>query len=197
MITEGLLPGELRVISRLPLLQPQLIIDVGSSYGHYSTLVEAACPFATVEGFDPQNGDSAIGATNGELELVIYPTCPQRSSGVKAYTDKVEGFSVKRTVPLRRLDNLFYGRQIDFLKADVEGMEWDVMMGLGTLRPRLVQFEYGWAGEFAGVLSDDFRRLFASWGYVMRELDFVGTEDAKSCYYNYLAGPNSVVEKFF
>jgi len=193
----NLLPGELRVISRLPLLEPKVLVDVGSSFEEYSLAMQEVCPLAQIYSFDPQSGTPAIGKENGTLEMTLYPTAPARGSGVKAYTDNVSGPFLKRIVPLCRLDTLLPGVQIDFLKADVEGMEWDVLQGLGSLRPRLIQFEYSWATEFTGKSWDDFKKFFQGWGYVMRELDFVGSEDAQSCFYNFLAGPNSLVEKFF
>jgi FkbM family methyltransferase len=193
-----LLPGELRVIYRLPLLNPKLLIDVGSAFGEYTDSMRDVCPEAKIFSYDPQAGTPAIGAEDGELNMVLFPSVPDRSSGVKVYTDMITGGPrVERVVPLKRLDTLHPDVEIDFLKIDVEGMEWDVLEGLGKLRPKLVQFEHGWADRYAGHGVSQFMDFFRSWNYVTRELDFENFGDAEDTYYNYLAGPSELVRKFF
>lgn len=184
-----LLPGEIALIPHLAVLHPQLLVDVGSGFEEYTNLLRQHFPSAEVHSFDPQSGTPAIGGRDGEVVFRVFPGCPQRSTGASNYRDQIEGFSLVRKVPVRRLDTLFPGRQIDFLKIDVEGMEWDVLEGLGVLRPTLVQFEYGFATELEGHPLTHFGALFHSWGYTIQQIDW----DAN--YGNWLAGTPETLSK--
>jgi hypothetical protein len=54
--------------------------------------------------------------------------------------------------------------QIDFLKIDVEGAEWDVLRGFESMLSRgairAVQFEYGYANVLTKHMLRDFHQLF-------------------------------------
>jgi len=187
----SLLAGELRVIDRLGLLDPKLMVDVGSCFGEHGILLRPKYPELRVLEFDPQNGTCALGAEDGELELSVFPYVPERSSGAKKYLEQLQAdLVVHRKVPMFRLDS-FFTEEIDFLKVDVEGMEMDVLLGLGDLRPSLVQFEFGFANTMAGLSLADFYRFFRPWGYEVLQLDWEGN------YGNWLAAPPALLKKFF
>lgn len=54
-----------------------------------------------------------------------------------------------RSVIIRRLD--YYFKEIDMLHIDVEGGEYQVLLGLGNVRPKIISLEYlidgGWVGQ--------------------------------------------------
>jgi FkbM family methyltransferase len=137
------------------LAEPFVLIDVGVQGGEnirWGPLGD----YLTVYGFDPiaevidrltreKAGRPnrhyyclAVGNTDGEMPLYYNPANPTASS---VYQQGRSRFGVQTTeqvrmIPMRRLDTLFADGLIpkaDFLKADVEGYEKDVLLGARDL----------------------------------------------------------------
>jgi len=186
-----LLPGELELIARLGVLNPKIVVDVGAGWGEYTQTVKQFYHQIQIASFDPQSGTPAIGDEDGELELLVFPHVPYRTTGCARYKASLEPtFSFTRKVPLRRLDSLF-SEQIDLLKIDVEGMEMEVLRGLGQLRPTIIQFEFGFANTCQGLTLGEFANFFTPWGYDLFQLDWDST------YGNFLAATAESIKALY
>jgi FkbM family methyltransferase len=143
-----------------------LVFDVGSHVGdRVASLRRLGCRVVAIE---PQPGpmrvlrllfgrsravtlvQAAVGATEGTLQLhlnLANPTVATGSTDFIAAADGAPGWEGQRwsrrlTVPLTTLDALIarHGRPA-FVKIDVEGLEDEVLRGLGTAVPAL-SFEF-------------------------------------------------------
>lgn len=186
---DDLFPGERKVLEKLGQVKPpEFMVDVGCSWGAWTEGAQVYCPTARVESFDPQSGTPALGAYNGEMAIYLTPNIPYLATGILTWGEQLQTYKILRTVPVRRLDSFTFPH-IDFLKIDVEGMEWEVLEGLGILRPGLVQFEWGAIHTFRDQPLQKFVDFFLSWAYPVVEIDWLGT------YGNYLAGPEELVKR--
>jgi len=165
----ALLEPELEVLAQLaPWLAPRVAIDVGAHHGKFTRLLLEAG--FTVHAMEPNPearaelerrlGDregltvhpAAAGAEDGTAELRLvadangyFPDPSQFSSlaGLPLPDGLSHAGSVR--VPVRRLDSLVREAGLpppSVVKIDAEGIDLDVLRGLGELRPALVQAEF-------------------------------------------------------
>jgi FkbM family methyltransferase len=86
-----------------------------------------------------------------------------------------EGLAFADTVdvPVRTIEALVKSGelppQIDFLKVDTEGFDLEVIKGLGSLRPAVVQTEF-WGDDFLFVHNEKNRENLVSSAEIIREL---------------------------
>jgi FkbM family methyltransferase len=138
-----------------------LMVDVGANVGLYS--IAAAKRGAEVVAFEPdgfnartlrrharmnrvrervQVIEAAVGEGLGALPFAV------RGSPVSGAADLYLGATTDfKVVPVLSLDAVLYGRKIDLMKVDVEGMEGSVLRGATQLlndpkrRPRILLIE--------------------------------------------------------
>lgn len=172
--------GEQWFVEKLAKTRPLLCIDVGANVGHYSkALLEATG--ATVFAFEPlpgafidlsnlsrfygqriQSFNMALGNTSG-LSNLYYGDSKSELASLSKEVNSIEyvGASNKSKMEVRveRLDYFFeelrkVADEIDFLKIDVEGLEFEVLDGskkiLEEMKPKLIQLEFNYHQLFRG-----------------------------------------------
>lgn len=163
--------GEAWFVNQLAQTKPLLCVDIGANVGDYSRSLLSSTS-ATVFAFEPLPGafseletllndfperfrpfELAISNTAGDADL--YFGDPK--SGLASLSKEVNqieyvGDSNTSSVRVRaeKLDHYFdsfmgVAQEIDFMKIDVEGFEWEVLDGaketLVRMRPKFVQLE--------------------------------------------------------
>jgi FkbM family methyltransferase len=192
--------GEQAFIDLLAKFNPALCIDVGANTGYYSqTLLESTN--TKVIAFEPQPVafralqdlaarfperlvaiNTGVGNENTQLELYYS----EESSELASFSREINeiphvGAVNKNTieVPVVTLDSYFSdarralgAREIDLLKIDTEGFEYEVLAGATTtikqLRPKFIQLEYNWHQLFRTRSLYSFATLLE--GYVPYQL---------------------------
>lgn len=179
--------GELRFLRSYLRNRPSpLVLDVGANVGGWSAWVRAANPTAEIHAFEPSPSafaalerrggvkalNVACGSTAGRAALFDY--ADHRGSvhaslvrGVLQATDTVKITS--SDVDVIRLDDYLaqLGHpQVDLLKIDVEGNEFDVLLGakasLEAGKIEAIQFEFNEMNVRSRVFMQDFLDLLAS-----------------------------------
>jgi FkbM family methyltransferase len=108
----------------------------------------------------------AVGDANGEATL----TLPRDTNFGMFTLGKVEGDESFK-VPVRRIDDIVGGRRIDFIKMDIEGSEYQALLGaketLKSRPPILIELNEA-ALNGCGSSSSQVKQLLASAGYTGR-----------------------------
>jgi len=125
----------------------------------------------------------ALGELEGELEMVAHSLVKPKFGWVNARKPfrndpSLKECRVKFRVPMKRLDSIL--SRVDFIKVDVEGMEFQVLKGCGdAIRKAYIVVElHGW-GEYDQKelikYLERTHRLTSPWreGYVLQHLYFV------------------------
>jgi FkbM family methyltransferase len=183
--------GELRLIQRIARTNPKWCIDIGANIGDYSAALLARTS-ARVIAFEPlpaafdrlrtlaaRTGErfipvhSGVGREVGELEL-RFSSDESVLASFSPVVDQVSYVDAKslrsHKVQITTLDEYVLGAnspltvdQIDLLKIDVEGFEYEVLQGaarvIAEMRPRVIQIEYNWHQLFTGHSLLDFAKL--------------------------------------
>ncbi len=164
--------GEERFVRLLGLTNPRFCIDIGANRGAYSALllqhtnaeVLAFEPLPTTfehlrklsltypDRFSAEN--NGVGDSDSELELHYgEDTALASFSREVNEIDYVGSTNVNSvTVPVFSLDSYLaqHGRikEVDFIKIDTEGFEYEVLQGardtIAELRPKFIQIEFNW-----------------------------------------------------
>lgn len=177
--------GERYLMTRLSAVQHELImVDVGANIGDYSILLKRACPRSIIYAFEPhrktflslqnaatKNGFEAINAGCGEIpgtanlfdyegemdgsqHASIYKEAIEQTHGSVATSHEVEVTTIDLFMAERGL------RQIDFLKVDTEGNEFNVLRGaeaaIGNGGIKAIQFEFNAMNVFSRTYFRDF-----------------------------------------
>ena len=161
--------GELRVIKLMGIMKPKCVFDVGANKGEWSHLIASYYPNSNIHAFEivpltfnelKRNlktfsnvhlNDFGLGDANsyvdifdlGEKFCCKATAFPLKSSNEDvAYYKNVTSCKVKKAsdyISCNKID------AIDFVKLDVEGMEYKVLKGFeGDIeKARAVQFEHG------------------------------------------------------
>lgn len=185
--------GEAWLITRLGMVNPKVVFDVGANTGKYCKMVKSAIPGTSVWCFEPVAETfellrkAVAEFTNVHLvqsglfteakKLVIhkYPShthaslfelkaVPYASTGVEEI-DLIQG------------DTFINSQGIDFidmLKLDIEGAEMGALLGFTNAfqhkKIRLVQFEYGYINITTKNLLIDYYEFFRNHGYLVGKL---------------------------
>lgn len=133
---------------------PKVIFDVGANVGNYSRKILEYFD-AEVHAFEPNSNSfahlktlpncviknqSAVSDTDGTATLHF-----RSEMDVKASLDVSVTQGHQMEVRSVRLETYCRDRrikQVDFLKIDTEGFEREVLLGMGDLRPKYIQFEF-------------------------------------------------------
>ena len=170
-------------------LPNRVLLDAGANVGDFTDVVSSAG--YRVYSFEPfpaafdrlktrmtsrsnvKTFNFALGSTETTLPLyVASESGEERRDDPSLYNTfrphfVRESLSFAETVdvPVRTIESLVKGgelpEQIDFLKADTEGFDLEVIKGLGDIRPTVVQIEF-WGDEFVFVRSAENRDSLVS-----------------------------------
>lgn len=168
-----------------------IVVDVGAHLGNYSKAVFSANKNSIVFAFEPHPKtykrlisnvvspnfkafNLAVGSKNGILELFDYD--PEGSSHASLYKDVIKVLHKREYIsfPIEVvvLDD-FLEKQgiqnIDLLKIDTEGNEFDVLLGcekfLKDKRIKAIQFEFNEMNIISNVRFKDFWDYLKGYGY--------------------------------
>ena len=138
-------------IKRILKTPPSVIIDAGANVGSVSLELNYWFPEAAIYAFEPiQNTFNllvkqstgknnihpfclGLGSQNEEVEILLSSEDTINSLKIKDVRDGIIG---KENITITRLDDFLQERSIphiDILKIDVEGFEFDVLNGCGSL----------------------------------------------------------------
>jgi FkbM family methyltransferase len=212
--------GELTVLKKIVKLNPSAtIIDGGANIGSYSLMINQLGSGSRVYSFEPvkstfeklkknvANYNNIIPVEKGlykenctkEINIFISDThsslydiqgLPYESSG-------------KQTIELVSGDDFMKDHkisEIDFLKIDIEGAEFDAILGFekniakGTIKA--IQFEYGYINISTKKLLIDYYDYFESKGYILGKI-FPKTVEFRKYEFKYedFIGPNFIAVK--
>ncbi len=180
--------GEWTVLKKLAQFSPGVIIDAGANVGNYAQMAHRACPGATIYAFEPVPSTFQTLVENTERIPAIHPLCQGLFSQEEQKTINlfdshthsslydIQGINYaptqQQTINLLRGDDFLNQndvKQVDFLKMDVEGAEYEVLLGFEeSLKKGLIttiQFEYGYINISTKKLLIDFYQLLESHGY--------------------------------
>jgi FkbM family methyltransferase len=164
-----------------------VVLDIGANAGHYAMKIRELAPTSRVYAFEAHPGvfrtlsangakfgfsafNLACGSVNGQTALFDYVGAGG-SENATVYRDVIEqihhGEPEKFETRSVKLDDLVKELgigKIDLVKIDVEGAEYDVLLGLqrclgeGTIAA--VQFEFNEMNVVSKVFFRDFVRIF-------------------------------------
>lgn len=187
--------GEWRVLRLLADMQPQCAFDVGAHTGDWSRALARLYPQCRIHAFEivPStynqllksiSGWPTISANNyglsdqpGEVEIYYSDTEMSTAtahpiSGMKQHDE----FYSKHLPGIVKTASDYITEQqikvIDFVKIDVEGMDFQVLKGFGDQlnRVRVIQFEYGIFNIASRALLYDFYRYLDAGGFVLGKI---------------------------
>jgi FkbM family methyltransferase len=208
--------GEITILKKLSTFNPSVIIDGGANTGKYSLAVSTLCPGSRVYAFEPVN-NTFNELTRNVIELknvvtfkkgLFSENCTKEinlySSNEHSSLFQLEKFN--HQAPVRELIELIRGDDfirensigmIDFLKLDLEGAEFDAIMGFKECfhrkKIKAVQFEYGYLNIATRRLLIDFYEFFEEQGYLLGKIFPKKVEFRKYDFkYEDFIGPNFI-----
>jgi FkbM family methyltransferase len=216
---EGLLIQ--RIVSRFS--RNAIVLDVGANQGDWTALVLSESDklggkvlshcFEMSHGSfvrltDRFSSDSRVIKNNvalsskvGEISLLHYEGYDQLDTVVlqdrPVHNRNPTHLTVYATTGDEYCSNMGITR-INLLKIDVEGAEYEVLLGFKSLFDKkmidIVQFEYGYLNGVSGRLMHDFWSFFESRGYMVGKLMRHGVvfRPFRYEYNNFTSGPNFV-----
>ena len=185
--------GELTVLKKLSKINPSIIIDGGANVGVYSLLVTRTIPECQIYAFEPVKSTFHKLTENVREYSLIHPImsglfkedCSKEINLFKTdehsslYTTQVlsEKSNHTQIIKLIRGDDFIDGKNIDsidFLKLDVEGAEYDALMGFENCiksgKVKAIQFEYGYINITTKKLLIDFYNFFEANDYIVGKI---------------------------
>ena len=185
--------GELSVLKKLSKINPSVIFDGGANIGKYSLLVNKLIPDTLIYSFEPVTDTFEILKKNvGEVDKIIpvgrglyKNTCTKEiniftSNTHSSLIDIQKGKNKtkeKQMIELIKGDDFMKKNkisEIDFLKLDVEGVEYDAILGfedhIENGKIKMIQFEYGYINISTKRLLIDFYTYLESKGYLIGKI---------------------------
>lgn len=171
------------------LLRPGMgILDVGANIGYFSMLSASLVgPSGFVLAVEPNPENArmleASRRLNGYKHVTIAQVAAGRSTGLLALhvaqsngttsdpSSNLEALLAARTVPCIAIDHLIpAGQQIDLIKVDVEGAEYNALLGCSDLisrdRPMIIsEFSPDMMPGISGVSGEEYLRWILARGY--------------------------------
>jgi FkbM family methyltransferase len=211
--------GELTVLEKLAKFSPEIIIDGGANIGNYAKEVNRIIPGCKIFSFEPVEStfQKLVGNTSDIPEIVpvnlgLYKeNCSQEinlyNSDTHSSLVDIQGLSYERTgkqiIRLTRGDDFlasFNLKSIDLLKIDIEGAEYDALLGFSESIKKgiikAVQFEYGYINITSKKLLIDFYNFFETNGYCLGKI-FPRVVEFRPYRFKYedFLGPNFIAVK--
>jgi FkbM family methyltransferase len=206
--------GELTVLQKLSRFRPGVIIDGGANTGEYSLLAGGLCPESRIYSFEPVKStfeklrENVRGCSNifPERKGLFKENCTRTinifDSDAHSSLYDIRGISYspngQETIELVRGDDFMRDcklDKVDLLKIDVEGAEYDALVGfgenIGKGKIRMIQFEYGYINISTKKLLVDFYSFLESRGYLIGKI-FPGTVEFRKYEFKHedFIGPN-------
>lgn len=175
----------------------RVAFDVGANRGHWTQMVLSVNPSLNVHCFEPSPStfsmlmrnhfppnvrcnNFGLGSAEEEKELFVY----SKGNGMNTLYNRgglkargIEDPVGREKVVLRTLES--YCREkdigdIDFVKIDTEGHEWEVIQGMGALlkegKIKSIQFEYGPCFIDARIFLKDIFQYFEDMPYTLYKI---------------------------
>jgi len=211
--------GELNVIKKISSTKPSIIFDGGANNGEYSALFAQYSPETKIYSFEPVDTTFDLLVKNTEDFENVIPfkkglykeNCTKEINIFNAHTHSsifdIQGLhydaTSKVSIDLIKGDDFVREHaieQIDFLKIDIEGAEYDALLGFEeTIKQgkiKAVQFEYGYINITTKKLLIDFYAFLEKYGYVLGKIFPKKVEFRKYEYkYEDFLGPNFIAIK--
>lgn len=185
--------GEFTVLKKIVKFGPSVIMDGGANIGGYSLLINQLSPIPRVFSFEPVKSTFNKLKKNVAACKNIFPVekglykenCTKEinifASDTHSSIYDIQGLhyesSEKQTIELVSGDDFMKANnisEIDFLKIDIEGSEYDAILGFdenitkGTIKA--IQFEYGYINISTKKLLIDYYNYFESKGYILGKI---------------------------
>lgn len=185
--------GEMTVLKKFSKFNPSIIIDGGANVGDYSLMVTQIIPGCKIYAFEPVRSSFQKLMENRKEHYCINPVmkglfsdnCSMEINLFKAEEHSslydIQGLpekaNRKQTIELVRGDDFMIENNIDsidFLKLDVEGAEYDALMGFENCikkgKVKAIQFEYGYINITTKKLLIDFYNFFETNDYIVGKI---------------------------
>jgi FkbM family methyltransferase len=185
--------GELTVLEKISKFSPSIIIDGGANIGKYSLLANQLSPHCKIYSLEPVEStyqklinstknikniipiQKGLFSENCTKEINIFSSHTHSSlSDIERITDKP--IAVQK-IDLVAGDNLLLENKIDtidFLKIDIEGAEYDALLGFKKSikegKIKAIQFEYGPLNIHTKKLLIDYYQFFEKNGYTVGKI---------------------------
>ncbi|MCX6254690.1 MAG: FkbM family methyltransferase [Bacteroidia bacterium] len=211
--------GEMTVLKKISKINPSIIIDGGANVGDYSLLVAQIIPGCKIYSFEPVESTyqkllenrkeyycinpikKGLFKENCSLEINLFEA--DEHSSLYDIQGLEEKSNQKQTIELVRGDDFVNENNIDsidFLKLDIEGAEYDALIGFENCikngKVKAIQFEYGYINISTKKLLIDFYNFFEANDYVVGKIFPKIVEFRK---YNFIyedfIGPNFIAVK--
>lgn len=211
--------GELTILKKISKLNPSVIFDGGANIGKYSLLINQVIPEALIYSFEPVKSTFEILKTNVDgvdniipvnyglykndctKEINIYPGHSHSSlvdiQGWKQETKEKQTIELINGDDFMKKNNI---TEIDLLKLDVEGVEYDALLGfeehIEKGKIKMIQFEYGYINISTKKLLIDFYNYLETRGYLVGKI-FPKTVEFRKYEFKYedFLGPNFIAVK--
>ncbi|MEN8248479.1 MAG: FkbM family methyltransferase [Bacteroidota bacterium] len=208
--------GEIPVIQKISKLNPSVIIDGGANIGNYSLTLNQYAPQATIYAFEPvvSTYDKLKNNVNEFKNIIpvnkglFSENCTKEINIFKSHTHSsiydIKGVPYQttdtQTIELIRGDDFVNENditEIDFVKLDLEGAEYDAIIGFENLLKgkniKAIQFEYGYINITSKKLLLDFYTLLNDYGYSIGKIfpKIVEFRDYEFKYEDFI-GPNFI-----
>lgn len=188
--------GELRVLKIVAAKNPKCIFDVGANVGEYTHMVKELCPGCVIHSFEivPETFNKLVSNEEPENVQFVNKGLSDKSGyvdihvanrenttatackieGMKGHDDYYAGGKIYECEVMTGFDYLAENNinQIDFLKVDVEGMDYRVLSGFrdSLSKVEVIQFEYGIFNISSKDLLVDFYRLLTDSGFIVGKI---------------------------
>lgn len=211
--------GELTVLRKILQINPSVIIDGGANVGNYSLTVARTIPKCQIYAFEPVKSTFHKLSENVRDHSWIHPImsglfkedCSKEinlfitDEHSSLYTTQVlsEKSNHTQTIKLIRGDDFIDMKNIDsidFLKLDIEGAEYDALLGfeksIKSGKVKAIQFEYGPINITSKKLLIDFYTFFEENDYIVGKIFPKKVEFRKyDVMYEDFIGPNFIAVK--
>ncbi|HLP73289.1 MAG TPA: FkbM family methyltransferase [Bacteroidales bacterium] len=208
--------GEVTVLRKIAMLDPSVIIDGGANVGLYSLTLNRFVPHCKVYAFEPVESTYIKLADNVKKCSSVIPvmkglykeSCSRQINLFNAdehsslYEIRGDSYknSQKQYIELIPGDDFLKENgvdHVDFLKLDVEGAEYDALLGFQDSikqgKIKAIQFEYGYINITTRKLLIDYYDFFDSNGYIVGKIFPKTVEFRKYDYlYEDFIGPNFI-----
>jgi len=211
--------GELTLLKKISKINPSIIIDGGANVGDYSLMVTRTIPKCKIYAFEPVKSTfnkltenireyswihpimAGLYKENCSMEINLFKA--DEHSSLYDIQGLPEKSNQKETIKLIRGDDFMIEKNIDaidFLKLDIEGAEYDALMGFEKCikngKVKAIQFEYGYINITTKKLLIDFYNFFEANDYVVGKIFPKIVEFRKYNFvYEDFIGPNFIAVK--